>query len=241
MKRLLAIAILSVCSLPGALAQTAALPTVDQVLDKYVTALGGRAALEKLTSVVGKGTLELSDLQISGTIELTQKAPNKVLQVLTLTGVGVQREGFDGTIAWREDPQNGVREQTAGELADTRRGAMFPRELRLKQIYPTIAVTGRERVGERETIVVLGTPADGAPSHLYFDADSGLIVRQVSTRQSPEGPVQVDISFDDYRAVEGIKRAHTIRQKTPQYTAVVRLTEIKHNAPVDDAIFRKPG
>ena len=134
--------------------QTPTLPTVDQVIEKYVTAVGGRAALEKLTSVRTQGTIEISDFQITGTIEIVQKAPDKMLQTANLSGIGLQREGFDGTIGWSEEPQSGLRQKAGAELADAKRGALFPRELKLKQQYPTMTVTGRERVGERDTIVI---------------------------------------------------------------------------------------
>ncbi len=97
-------------------AQTTPLPTVDQVLEKYLVAIGGRAALEKITSAHLQGTLEIPDFQINGTIDIVQKAPNKVLQTVSLTGTGmqaVQREGFDGTVGWADDPQGGLRERPA--------------------------------------------------------------------------------------------------------------------------------
>lgn len=240
MKRSLPLIVLFLGGMATGGAQAPALPTVDQVLDKYVAAVGGRAALEKVTSVTARGTLEIADLQISGTIELFQKA-DRSLQVVNLTGVGLQREGFDGAVAWAEDPQNGVREKSGAELAEARRGAMFPRELKMKQQYPTMAVTGRERVGARDAVVILATPADGAPARLYFDAESGLMVRQVITRQSPGGPVQIEVTFDDYRVVDGVKRAHTIRQVTPQFAIVAQLSDVKQNVPIEDAVFRKPG
>jgi hypothetical protein len=222
-------------------AQTPALPTVDQVLEKYVTALGGRAALEKVTSVRTQGTIEIPDFQITGTIEIVQKAPDKALQTVNLSGIGLQREGFDGTIGWAEEPQAGLRQKAGAELADAKRGALFPRELKLKQQYPTMAVTGRERVGERDTIVILATPAEGAPAKLYFDAATGLLVRQSGSRNGPEGAIAVEVTLDDYRDVEGVKRPHLIRQSNPQFAVTVKVTSIKHNDPIDDAIFKKPG
>jgi hypothetical protein len=221
--------------------QTPALPTVDQVIEKYITAVGGRAALEKLTSVRTQGTIEIPDFQITGTIEIVQKAPGKVLQTANLSGIGLQREGFDGTVGWAEEPQSGLRQKAGAELADAKRGALFPRELQLKQQYPTMTVTGRERVGERDTIVILATPADGAPAKLYFDAASGLLVRQSGSRNGPEGAIAIEVTLDDYRDVDGVKRAHLIRQSNPQFAVTVKVTSIKHNETIDDAIFRKPA
>ena len=112
-------------------AQTAALPTIDQVLDKYIAGSGGRAALEKVTSFHAQGTIQVTDAGISGTIELLQKAPDKASTTVELGGIGRQRDVFDGTIGWSEDSQNGVREKSGVELADARRGATFGRELKM--------------------------------------------------------------------------------------------------------------
>jgi hypothetical protein len=242
---MVAVAVLFLASLATSAApsgaQTPALPTVDQVLEKYVTALGGRATLEKVTSVRTQGTIEIPDFQITGTIEIVQKAPDKALQTVNLSGIGLQREGFDGTIGWAEEPQAGLRQKAGAELADAKRGALFPRELKLKQQYPTMTVTGRERVGERDTIVILATPADGAPAKLYFDEATGLLARQSGSRNGPEGAIAVEVTLDDYRDVAGVKRPHLIRQSNPQFAVTVKVTSIKHNESIDDAIFKKPG
>ena len=242
MKQLCLAAILTLAAVAAPVAQgtapAAKLDTIDQVLDRYVAAVGG-PALQKVTSMTRRGTLEIAEMKLNGTIEVSQKAPNKSLQVVTLDSVGVQREGFDGTAGWAENAQNGVRDKAGPELAEARRAAMFPRELNLRKQYPKMIVSGREKVGARDAFVVTATPEEGAPARLFFDAQSGLLIRQIITRTEPQGTAQIDTTFDDYRVVDGVKRAHLIRQANPQFTAVMKITEIKHNVALDDAIFRK--
>ena len=222
-------------------AQAPKLPTVDQIIDKYVAAVGGKAA-EKITSLQGRGTVKIPEAGLSGTIEVLQKAPDKQVTIVILAEYGQQKEGFDGTVAWITDPQSGsVREKAGGELADVKRSAMFPREMKMRTIYPKMTVTGMEKVGERSTWVVVGEPADGPPARIYFDVESGLPIRQVVTRQSPTGPAEVDVRFDDYRAVDGVQRPFRIRQITSQFTIDIVFSEVKHNVPIDDAVFRKPS
>lgn len=218
----------------------AKLDTIDQILDRYVAAVGG-PALQKVTSMTLRGTIEIAEMKLNGTIDVSQKAPNKSLQVVTLGPMGVQREGFDGAAGWAEDAQNGVRDKAGLELAEARRGAMFPRELNIRKQYPKMVVTGREKVGAREAFVVTATPEEGEPSRLFFDVQSGLLIRQIIMRSGPQGSAQIDTTFDDYRVVEGVKRAYVIRQANPQFTAVMKITEIKHNVAMDDAIFKKPA
>jgi outer membrane lipoprotein-sorting protein len=219
-------------------AQTASLPTIDQILEKYVTGAGGRAAIEKITSIDGKGTIDIPDVGVSGTVELIQKAPDKALTIVDLAGIGQQREGFDGTTGWSDDPQNGFRQKSGIELAEAKRGATFGRELKMKTLYPTLVVKGREKVGDSDAYFVEGTPAEGSPVKLYFDVATGLLVRQVATRQMPQGPLEVEVTFSDFRAVDGVKRPFTISQATSMFTATIHLTEVKQNVPIDDAIFK---
>jgi hypothetical protein len=217
------------------------LPTVDQVIDRYVTAMGGRAALEKLTSRVTTGTIELPDMGISGTVHLTEKAPNKNYAQVEFAGMGLMREATDGTLAWEENPQDGLREKAGEELAQTQRNATFNAELHLKTMYPTMNVTGREQLGGRTVVALTATPANGTPVRMYFDAETGLLARRSETLHTSQGPTDIDAFMEDYRVVDGVKQPFLVRQITPTFSAVIRITEIKHNVAVDDAMFRKPG
>ena len=66
-------------------------------------------------------------------------------------------------------------------------------------------------------------------------------MRQNLTRETPQGPMDIDVFLEDYRDVEGTRQPFTVRQITPAFSMVIRITEIKHNVALDDAIFRKPG
>ena len=116
----------------------AGMPTVDQILDKYVQALGGKAAIEKVSSTITKGTFDLPAMGVSGTLEIYAKAPNKNATIINLPGFGVVQLGFNGTLAWAQDPQTGMRELSGSELADTKRDSEFYKEIKLKQLYPKI-------------------------------------------------------------------------------------------------------
>jgi hypothetical protein len=219
----------------------AAMPSVDQILDKYITALGGRAAIEKHTSRVSKGTIEIPDANLSGSVEVSEKAPDKTMTSIDLPGLGLVREGASGAVAWEDNPQTGLREKSGNELADALRGAAFNPELRMKTLYKTLEVAGKESLGARSVYVVVATPEAGSVTRMYFDTETGLMLRQGGTRDTPQGPVDVDVYIDEYREVDGVKEAVTIRQVTPMFSLIVRLSEIKHNVALDDAIFKKPG
>ncbi len=222
-------------------AQTPALPTIDQVLEKYLTASGGQAAFDKITSRVVNATLEMPDQGITGTITISEKAPNKSLAIVDIPGLGKIREATDGQIAWDDNPQMGLREKTGAEKADALRGATFNMETNIRKVYPKLVVTGREQVGARPTIVVVGTPTDGPASTFYFDAETGLLLKSSGSRETPQGPMTFEVFFEDYRTQDGIKQPFLIRQSTPMFSMVIRVTDMKHNVTLDDSLFKKPG
>ena len=241
MKRLASIVALGLVAACAVLsAQTPALPTVDQVLEKYLAAMGGQAAFDKITTRTARATIEIPDMGISGSMTMTEKAPNKSLVVVEIAQMTV-REGTDGNVAWDENPQTGLREKTGLELAEFKRGSIFNIETKLKTAYPKMNVTGRDTVNGRPAIVIDAVPDQGSPVKIFFDSETGLILKQAGSRETPEGAITFESFYDDYRTVDGIKQPHTLRQVTSRFTSVIRITEMKHNVPVDDALFRKPG
>jgi len=222
-------------------AASAAVPSANQILDRYVEATGGRAAWQKLTSRHSTGTIEAPALNMSGTIEISEKAPNRVLAVIVMAGASF-RQGFDGTVAWSDDPQNGLRELAGPELAETRRDADFYHPLDLRQLYSKFSVRGVEKVGEREAYAVEATPPEGGEAErVYFDKDTGLLLRLVSHRHGPEGSQEIQQDFEDYREVDGIKLPFLVHQQSGGTALTMRVSEVQHNLPMDDSQFAKPA
>jgi zinc protease len=220
--------------------KAATLPTADQVLDHYVQAIGGRAAWLKLKSRVSKGTIEIPAMNnLTGTVEIHEKAPNSMLAVINLGGAAFE-QGFDGTIAWSDNPQNGLRELSGGELDDARREANFYHALDLRKNYTKLTVTGIERVNEHDSYVLEATRAEGAPDKMYFDTQTGLMVRSVNQRYTPDGATEFQADVDDYTEVDGVKLPFTVRQTGASATFIIRFTEVHHNLRLADAQFAKP-
>ncbi len=224
---------------PPAAKAEAALPAVDQLLDKYVQALGGKAAIARITSRVTKGTFEIPDQGITGTIELYAKAPHSSASVVEIPGFGQVRQGFDGTIGWRNDPQAGYREVSGQELATVRRNAEIHQALKLRELYPKMAVKGKDKVGQRETWVLEADAGDGTLRRMYLDVETGLLLRNDTVLDTPTGRTTVESYFEDYRDVDGVKVPYVVRQVSPQITWVTRATEIHHNVAIDDAKFAR--
>src|SRR5436190_5770184 len=211
----------------------AELPTADQILEKYVRAIGGREAVQAQSSRVIKGTITAPSVGGKGTIEIYAKAPNKQLTETSLNILGNSRTGFNGTIAW---------EEKRGEVKDapgfSKRDADFYLPIKLKEVYPRIDLKGTERIGEREAYL-LEAPRGGNPKRWYFDVKTGLLLRMEV--RNAAGKVMEREDYQDYRAINGVQYAFTVRAiDENEVLFTINYTDIKLNVAIDDAKFEKP-
>jgi hypothetical protein len=218
----------------------APLPSLDEILDRYVRAVGGAQAIEKITSRVLKG----SRIGADGVLvpeEVYAKAPNKMLTVTSYPKVSF-RTGFNGTHGWARSSQGEGRDLNDEMQAQLKREALFYKETRLKEVYSKMAVLGRTTIGERETFIIEATPVGGSvPEKLYFDAQTGLLVRTYKEAKTVVGQYPTQIDYEDYREVDGVKLPFTIRWSIPGRVWGRKITEVKQNVPLDDAQFDLPA
>ena len=217
------------------------LPSVDQILNRYVQAIGGKVAIERLTSLILTGTMEVQAAGISGKAELIARAPNKYVLKVDIEGVGTFTQAFDGTAGWAQDPINGLRDISGVELAQLKREADLHHQTHMKELYTKLAVKGKEKVGTSETYVIEATPPEGGTEKLYFDTQSGLLVRTDAVARSPQGEIPAEVYIEDYKEVSGVKIAVTVRQVTPVLTSTIKFTNIKPNVEIDQSRFSKPN
>lgn len=213
--------------------------SVDAILDKYLQSLGGRAALENVTTRVMKGNL-LTQGGGSAPLEVYEKAPNKTFTTFR-TPNGVTMMGFDGAIGWTKSAETGMRELSGAELDFSKFEAEFYKHLKIKQRYPRLKLLGVTKPGDRDAFVVEAARAEGNAETWYFDAQTGLLVRADITLEGPGGKATIHTFFEDYREVAGVKMPFAIRRARPGFTWTYKFDEIKLNAAVDDAKFNKPA
>jgi hypothetical protein len=214
-------------------------PQADAILDRYVAAIGGKDAVAKYSSRVSQGTILVPAMSITGTVEVSEKAPNKMRSVVNIGGTFFQ-QGFDGTNAWADDPQNGPRMLHGRELEELRRDADFARPINLRTLYPQIKFLGKEKLGDRDVQVIeVSSPQTGAEK-MYFDSQSALLLRVVANRAGPDGVNTVESMLEDYVEIDGLKLPMTVHQTTGSTSYVVHLTSVKHGVDIPDSTFAPP-
>jgi hypothetical protein len=216
---------------------------VDELSEKCAKGFGGKAAWAKVNTIILTGTVDIPTFGVSGKVEIFGKRPNKILRTTTIMdGQFVQKEGFDGQAAWASDPQKGLRAITGNQLEQTKVEAVFDTDVRLKEVYPDLKVTGRTKVGERDAYTAVAHEPGGKTLTMYFDAQTGVRLAEDSEGPDESGTVvKANLLFEDYRAVGDIQQPRVIRIKAPNVSLTITIEDVKLNEPVDDAKFAMPA
>lgn len=203
-------------------------PTLDQVVDRYIKAVGGRTALSRSGAVTLTGHCESTAPDESGPFEVLVKTPKVALSM----GNGNLRMGYDGESVWRAAVPERLQQHKGRQFAELVTVFDPARALWWKEWYPEMAVNGVRKVGDRETWVLETHPGSPATERLFIDRESGLLVRD-------EAAPGFAFTFSDYRQVNGIRAAFVIQETAPNgivYT--YRFEKIDPAAVVDESRFQ---
>jgi len=242
------------------------LATPDSILDKYIQAVGGAQRLAGLTSFDGKGTsVGFGGFGGGGDVEIVAKAPDKRSTIILFkeeTSRGDQIRSYDGRTGWVRTPLNVLGEfQLVGSDLD---GARFDAQLsfpgQIKQILTNLktgapttitdlpapdsqsSLQSNVTLGQNHNVnVIQGTGPRGLLVTLYFDQQTGLLLRELRYGSSPIGRVPTQIDYADYRDVNGIKLPFHITYAWLDGRDSIVLNDIKTNVPVDEAKFGRPA
>jgi hypothetical protein len=232
-------------------AHVARAQTAEDVINKSLTAIGGRAALEKLKSRSTVGTITLSTPagEIEGSVEILNAAPNKsrtlVKADLSAFGVGplVLDQRFNGTAGYVMDTLQGNRDITGTQLDNLRNGTFPHPFLSYKGMGTAARLSGKEKVGDRDAYVVVFEPTSGSAVREYIDAESYLPLQLVVKVDVPQLGQEVEqtTEFLDYREVDGVKLAFRIKATSAVQSYTIAVSKIEHNVRIDDTLFSKPA
>ena len=230
--------------------QLASAQTADDIVEKHLAAIGGRPALEKVTSRSTTGTINVTTPagNLPGTIEVWNQRPNRSRTVmkLDLTSIGAgpmtRDQRFDGSAGYVIDSLQGNTEISGGQL-ESMRNTFFPTPLlNYKDRGVVVELGGKEKVDGHDALVLVLKLKNGPMVRQYLDADSYLTLRIVTKIDAPQvGEVEQTSDLSDYREVDGIKIPFSIKVSTPVQSFAIAVTKVEHNVKFDDAMFSRPG
>ena len=213
-------------------------PTADILFDKYVKAVGGTAAIEKITSRVMKATITFGDRDVP--IEIYSKEPYKRMSV-THTPDGDSITAFDGHEGWLGILGHPLHDMHGPDIDGASMDADLQFATHLGAMFSEAKVRGTEKIDGHDAYVVVGPRPGKTPVRLYFDEQSGLLVRLVRLGETPLGELPTQIDYSDYREAGGVKIPFRWTLARPSGRFTIQVSAVKENVPVDDAKFAKPA
>lgn len=205
--------------------------TGEQVIEKYIEAIGGRVALMKVKDIQKTAEMSMQGQKLS--LVTMQKAPNKYKESMTMQGMVVQQQTFDGTKGAVSGMQ-GSKTLEGEELKALAEQAVLFSELTYGKTGYKLEVKGIENINDSDAYKVKITSPSGEKLTQYFDVKSGLKVRTVST----QGEATVTIDSGDYKEIDGIMFPHTSKIAAGPQNIEAKTTEIKINSGITDDTFK---
>jgi len=219
-------------------------PSADQVLDKYIQALGGAQRLANLTSFVARGTYQGYDDPEKRAAEIYAKAPDE--RTIIVHGAnGESTTTYDGHSGWIAAPDTDqpmpVITLTGGDLQGAKVDASLSFPAGIKKAFSQWRVGFPTTLNDRDVQVLQGSNPSETPVKFYFDQQSGLLVRVVRYTNLPVGLNPTQIDFADYRDVSGVKVPFRWTVTWTDGRSVTELNQVQPSAAIDAAKFAKPA
>jgi hypothetical protein len=221
----------------GAAAQD--LPPAGDLIDSYVQALGGRDAYLAQGSSHMKGSFSVPAAGMTGGLEVFSSEDEKMLTIITIPGMGESRTGYDGEVAWSIDPVMGPRILEGMEFEALRDQARPGATLRDPEYFDVRETVELTEVGGEACYKVRLVWKSGRESFDCYSTESGLLVGNMMTQETPMGSIEVTTVIGDYREFGGIMAPTSMRQQLMGQEQIMSVDVIEFGG-VDESIFELP-
>lgn len=218
-----------------------AAPSAEELIKEHIKAIGGADAAKKFKTRQMKGVIEIPAQSISADMTITSKAPDKQRTEVDIPGMGKIIEGYDGKVAWSQNPWTGLMEKTGGQLKQAQQQADFYRDVELLSRYTGWTVKGKETVDGKSAHVLEGKTKEGTTDVLYLDESTHLLLQLKAEAETEQGRMTVVSKMSDYRDVDGLKMPYSIKIEAGPGGFNMTVKEIKHGLELDDKLFTKPA
>ncbi|HEY0272304.1 MAG TPA: hypothetical protein VGC22_03915 [Chitinophaga sp.] len=238
MKSIKLLALLFVLSIAGAQAQTA-----DELIGKYVTAMGGADKLKALKTAYNEGSVEVQGMEFPLKVwKIQSEAMRMEFDAMGTTNIQVVTKNG----GWSLMPVQG---QTAPTALDSSRAKMMESQLSINgELYDykangkKVELLGKEAVDGVDAYKLKVTSKDGVEGIAYLDAATYYLIRTENhvTVPGQDAPVDIIVKMSDYKKTDDGYVYPSVTEQ-PASGVKVLITKAEYNKPVDDSLFKMPA
>ena len=221
-------------------AAAADLPAAKSLIDRHLSAAGGRKALLAHSSSHTTGTMSMPANGMSGQLEVFAAKPNKMLVKVKIEGIGEVLEGFDGTTAWSISPMTGPMIASEKEREQKKFDADFHGELNPEGRYKSLKTVEKTTFDNRECYKVSLVRHDGVEDFEFFDVATGLRAGRIVTRESPMGTITATQITGDYKKFGDVLLPTVTKQTMMGIQQIITITAVEYDK-VQPTVFELPA
>lgn len=203
-------------------------PEAERVMERYINALGGRPALERLTSRVSTGVCTYPFQNLTGKVVIYEQAPDKRSFEIDIPSMGQKKFVFDGERGWMQDSLMGFYEYPEPLLQGLKRDFDFHKVTKYRQLYSEMIYRGAIDTDRGRVEILEVVAPNGGRDEMHFDAQTGLLVYGDGTK------------YGDYRQVGDVKVPFLLTVPIMGLEIKIQLTEVRHNVAVPEPAFAQP-
>jgi zinc protease len=216
------------------------LPAAEKVIEKYIEAIGGRAAISAIESIHMTGTLSVPANGMTGSMEMWAAKPNKNVVKQTIAGIGDSTEGFDGTVAWMNSPMSGPMLLTGEQLKQRTADSDFNALLNPSVRYTAMKTVEKTTFDGKDAFKLSMTRKEGGEDIEFYHVSTGLKLGGIATRKSPMGDITITQTLSDYQKNGAILQPMKMKQSITGIDILITFTSVEFNK-VDPAVFALPA
>jgi zinc protease len=229
---------LGLLGLPGHGVAGEKLPTVEWVLERYVTATGGRDALLRHSSMNLRGrNFEPATKREVSAVFYTKDG--KFLQVVTLP-TGQSLSGYDGHIAWDLDSHGKVTIHEGDVVKSIARDADMYYHLHVMQYFRNMAIVDVQTFNGRLCYHLKGVNNWGKQNEQFYDKETGLLVGYAFNTAWRGGNGAATQLFEDYRDFDGVRMPTKNTTRDGDDVSVFTVERVTWD-DVPDSVFELPA
>ena len=208
--------------------------TASSVMASYIEAIGGKAAVESVQTMLFNAEVTIEGAPFKPTAVIKAMAPNKSSMEMSIAGMGtIMKQKFDGTTGYAE--QQGMKqpmsEEDVAEQASQK--GLFPEAHYNADEIELMSLSDLDGTDVYK-IKVKGV----SESFRYYDANSGLLLREEVTEEAQGQSVTTITVHSDYRAVDGVMIPFGRKITAGPQVFGFNASEVAINSGVSEADFK---
>jgi photosynthetic reaction center cytochrome c subunit len=215
------------------------LPSGVSLVDKYLQALGAPTDLQKLSTRIEKGKVTMFPGR-DFPVESNYKGSDDFASTIHMPD-GDLVTGYNQHGGWQVVPGRPLHPMSDADIRAAKLDSTFYFPLHIKELFGEFKTVATDKVGDHTVDVVVARQEKQPPAKLYFDTDSGLLLRVLRYDQTPLGRLPAQTDYSDYRAVNGIKIPFERITARPSRRVTVKIDQIEQNIAIDDSKFEMPA